>query len=503
MAIITSYPQASPSEDDYVLGTRFGQNKNPTRLFPIQGIIDLVEATITTPTLQQVTTAGDTTNVPTIFATTDPLSEDINSITTTTDNGIAVFASSDNGTAVDAYSINGTGIKSLSSDGIAILGFSSTNTGIEGKSTDGIGIYGESVNEVGIFAFSFNDTPFVADTIEGNDLNIAEFKRNGANQCSISYDGTVTSSAFVIPGGTSDQYLMADGSVTTGGGTTPTLQEVVTAGDRTFEKQITIGGVDLYSEFSAISQYGVAVSQGTSDAFGVFEDASFTRSGLAFQKNVSFGALLEKVTIFRNGDIKTTVPDGLSSLDYYLDIPVKSGTIALTSDIFKPGLFAQTALGALITNTTVETSLTGTGVGSLTVPANTFQVGDSFTAKICGPLSCANNETIHIRVKSNGITIADAGVFQMKIATDKYFELSMDFTVTKIGAAEVAELFTNGQYSYNHNSTGDISGNNFALISNTTFDTTIVNVLSITAQWGAASASNKIQSQNFVLTKVY
>lgn len=167
------------------------------------------------------------------------------------------------------------------------------------------------------------------------------------------------------------------------------------------------------------------------------------------------------------------------------------------------GLYAQTALGTNITNTITETSLVGTGVGSLTVPANFFTVGDSFLAKMCGLLSCANNETIHIRVKSNGVTIADAGVFSMKISTNKYFELTMDFTVTKIGAAGVAELFTNGQYSYNHNAAGEIAGNNFALISNTVFDTTVTNALTITAEWGAAKTANSIRSQNFVLTKTY
>lgn len=91
----------------------------------------------------------------------------------------------------------------------------------------------------------------------------------------------------------------------------------------------------------------------------------------------------------------------------------------------------------------------------------------------------------------------------MKITTNKYFELVIDFTVTKIGAAGVAELFVNGQYSYNHDSLGDLSGNNFALISNTTFDTTALNALSITAQWGLAKTANSIQSQNFVLTKTY
>ncbi|MFY8170446.1 MAG: hypothetical protein ACOVK2_04945 [Candidatus Fonsibacter sp.] len=167
------------------------------------------------------------------------------------------------------------------------------------------------------------------------------------------------------------------------------------------------------------------------------------------------------------------------------------------------GFFAQTALGTVITNTITETSLVGTGVGSLSVPPNFFKVGDSFVAKMCGNLSCDNAETIHIRVKSDGTTIADAGVFAMKATTNKFFELTIDFTITKIGPAGVAELFVNGQYSYNHDTQGAIEGNNFALISNTIFDTTVLNALSITAQWGDDKVGNSIQSQNFVLNKIY
>ena len=167
------------------------------------------------------------------------------------------------------------------------------------------------------------------------------------------------------------------------------------------------------------------------------------------------------------------------------------------------GLFAQTALGTAITNTTTETSMVGTGVGSLTVPANFFKVGDSFALKMCGNLSSASNETIHIRIKSNGVDIGDLGIFAMKITTNKYFELIVDFTVTKIGGPGVAELFVNGQYSYNHNTLGQLEGNNFALISNTTFDTTVSNSLTVTGQWGLANINNSIQSQNFVLTKTY
>lgn len=167
------------------------------------------------------------------------------------------------------------------------------------------------------------------------------------------------------------------------------------------------------------------------------------------------------------------------------------------------GLYAQTALSTPITNTTTETSLIGAGVGTLSVPANTFKVGDSFIAKMCGNISCANLETIHIRVKSNGNIIADAGVFTLNITTDKYFELTIDFTITKIGGLGVAELFVNGQFSYNKNANTSIDGNNFALIDSTAFSTIVPNDLSITAQWGLAKPQNSIQSQNFVLTKTF
>ena len=167
------------------------------------------------------------------------------------------------------------------------------------------------------------------------------------------------------------------------------------------------------------------------------------------------------------------------------------------------GLYAQTALGTNIPNTTVETSLIGAGVGTLTVPANAFKVGDSFTVKMCGHLSCANNETVHVRLKSNGVVIGDLGVFQMKLSTDKHFELVSDFTIAKIGGAGVAELFVNGQYSYNQDANTQLDGVNFAIVSNTTFNTTITNTLTITAQWGLANINNSIQSQNFVLQKVY
>lgn len=167
------------------------------------------------------------------------------------------------------------------------------------------------------------------------------------------------------------------------------------------------------------------------------------------------------------------------------------------------GLYAQTSLSTPIVNTINELNLIGLGVGTLEVPPNSFKIGDSFSVRMCGKLSCANNETLHIRIKSNGVALIDTGIFILNIATNKYWDLVLDFTITKIGGVGVAEIFANGCFSYNRNANTSFEGVNFAFIQNSVFDTTISNTLIITAQWGSAKIENSIYSQNFTLNKIY
>lgn len=167
------------------------------------------------------------------------------------------------------------------------------------------------------------------------------------------------------------------------------------------------------------------------------------------------------------------------------------------------GLYAQTALGTPVISTNGEDTLIGFGVGTLTIPANAFKVGDSFTAKMCGQLSCANNQILHIRVRSNGVIIIDALQHTLATTTNKFFDLILDFTVTKLGGVGVGELFANGVFTYNKNSSNAIEGVNFGLVDSTLFSTTVSNNLNITAEWVTSNEANTIRSQNFTLTKVY
>jgi hypothetical protein len=167
------------------------------------------------------------------------------------------------------------------------------------------------------------------------------------------------------------------------------------------------------------------------------------------------------------------------------------------------GLFAQTANSTIITNTNVETSLINGGVGSLFVPANGFQVGDSFRAVIAGVINVGNNQTIRIKIKDGNTILADSGAKTISNITNDVFSLNIDFTVRALGAAGVASIVTLGTFHFTKTSNGVTEGFAFNTVNNTTFDTTVGNTLDVTVKWGAASASNSIYSDIFVLNKTY
>jgi hypothetical protein len=168
------------------------------------------------------------------------------------------------------------------------------------------------------------------------------------------------------------------------------------------------------------------------------------------------------------------------------------------------GLFAQTSDSVPITATILESSLIGTGVGTLSVPANVFQIGDSFQASLDGLLSCVGSATLHIHVKTlGGIILADTGIINMDATTSKSWLLTLYFTIRTIGGTTVASISSGGLFSYIKNAGTNFEGFVLSTINNTTFDTTIANTLVITAQWNTTNAGNSIYSKNFTLTKIY
>jgi len=166
------------------------------------------------------------------------------------------------------------------------------------------------------------------------------------------------------------------------------------------------------------------------------------------------------------------------------------------------GLYSQTSQSATINKTTLEKSLIGTGVGTLSVPSDGFSVGNSFIAKIGGKVTNVNDTNITFKVKSLGVTLIDTGLITLKVGTSQFWQLDVNFTIRQIGKAGVASIISNGSFTHiRNNNAVDVFG--FNTINNTTFDTTILNTLDITAQWQTANEGNSIYSEYFVLNKIY
>jgi hypothetical protein len=180
---------------------------------------------------------------------------------------------------------------------------------------------------------------------------------------------------------------------------------------------------------------------------------------------------------------------------------IKQSTLSPLPTVY--GLFAQTGNSVVVSATTVETTLIDGGLGTLSVGANQFQIGDSFRADFGGLLSAKNNDTLRIRIKAGSVILSDSGEQTLTTSTNDVWQLSANFTVRTIGGTGVASIVTLGVFHTTKQSNGTQGGFAFNTVNNTTFDTTVSNTLNVTVQFSSNSALNSIYSDIFILNKIY
>jgi hypothetical protein len=257
-------------------------------------------------------------------------------------------------------------------------------------------------------------------------------------------------------------------------------------------------GTGAYSDWT-VNLNGAAGGNGTNGTSG-----SAGTSGLSGTSGVAgtSGSAGTSGATGTNGSSGTSASSGTAGTAGVAGTAGTSGTSSGPTTSY--GLFAQTADSTPVTATTVETTIVGPGVGGLSVPANGFSIGDSFTCLLDGQMSCTSSSTVHIRVKTlSGALLADTGIIDLAAATNKAWIMNLYFTIRTLGGAGTASLSSGGLFSYIRNGGTQFEGYNLSTVNTTTFDTTISNTLVITAQWDSNSVDNSIISRNFTLTKVY
>jgi len=158
------------------------------------------------------------------------------------------------------------------------------------------------------------------------------------------------------------------------------------------------------------------------------------------------------------------------------------------------GLFSQTSIKT-VASTNVETSLIGTGVGSMTVPAGYFQDGYSFLYKMGGVFrDSSNGQLIRFRLRNSGV-LFDSGILTLSnVNTIRGWNIECQFTYY------AGNIITNFSFSYTdaNNNTAGFNNQGTNAINNA-----LPNTLDFTVQWSTASALNTISSNYGTLTKIF
>ena len=205
---------------------------------------------------------------------------------------------------------------------------------------------------------------------------------------------------------------------------------------------------------------------------------------------------IEKIIFIGDGYLSSVSTDSTLTGDGTVSDP-----LSVVPQQASIGNYAQTVQGPTI-NTIGEQSIIGSGVGSLSIPANGFVIGDSFHGKIGGLINATGGggrSEIIINIRSNGTILATTGSFDLDNATNQGWEMELDFTIRSIGTTGI--ICTNGNFVYTKDNNRSVFG--YIFQDNKTINTTAISTLDVTVEWRVLNTGDDIYSANFVLYKVF
>lgn len=174
----------------------------------------------------------------------------------------------------------------------------------------------------------------------------------------------------------------------------------------------------------------------------------------------------------------------------------------LPTSISSKDLFVATASGTVASSTS-ETTIIGSGVGSLTLPANFLTVGKALRVRVLGVWGTTIiAPTINIKFKlGSTVIVATGAVTAPTSLSNQWFEVIVELTCRTTGAsgtviaqgaflnAEASATFVAFAYPMSETSTN-------------TVDTTGTLAVDVTATWGTSNAANTITGTNAVIQSI-
>ena len=163
-------------------------------------------------------------------------------------------------------------------------------------------------------------------------------------------------------------------------------------------------------------------------------------------------------------------------------------------------IFSQTA-DVTIASTTTETTIIGSGVGTVTLPANFFTVGKTLRIRAIGYFSDTGTPNITINVKLGATTIITTGAVALAgTISNNYWEVSSVLTCRTTGAT--GTIMGQGKFMYDESTH---AGTTLGMVDTSadTIDTTASLDVNVTQTWGSSSASNTFTCTNFIVEVLY
>jgi len=156
-------------------------------------------------------------------------------------------------------------------------------------------------------------------------------------------------------------------------------------------------------------------------------------------------------------------------------------------------IFTQTA-DKVIEDTTTATTMFGTGVGTLTIPADFWTLGKTIKIKIYGNIEDNSTPTARIKGTLSGTPLVDSGAITLKgLSSVEEWQCEMIMTCRTIGSSGKIQTVINWEYE---TTTGSSPIERLNIPSTlTTIDTTLSDTIDITFQWGTKSISNILTSK--------
>ncbi len=145
-----------------------------------------------------------------------------------------------------------------------------------------------------------------------------------------------------------------------------------------------------------------------------------------------------------------------------------------------------------VANTTAETTLLDTGVGSKTLTASFFRVGRTLFFEVVGYYSNTVTPTIQFKFKLGSVVVLDTGAITTPVGvTNQQFRFKGQMTCRTTGAT--GTIFAQGEVEIGGLAIPILPVVNTAA---TTIDTTGTLVSDVMVTWGTASTSNTITATN-------